>query len=429
MKKKMLLLGLAGASIISLAACKNEKTTTTTTNPVVTTTVINTTTAIDTTTTLETTTEAKDITYTVSLKDIDGEVLIDNLELTSKEGSKSILSDIEDAGYQVTGYETDYGFYLTSIAGSIIDNNYYVAFKVNGEDASVGASSYELKDGDQIEFEVQCFNVVDFGGAFDETDVLVDKIIYSYLKNYMPTLIANDTTYASSDYWTYMTINALTDNLYDFSYDQAIIKADLKDSIENVDLSTLSGANYGKYYWTAKALGYDLSSFKEVYQAHIDSISTEYSQYVTPFEVAPAYGLGVTSDNLTTLVKDATMASTQFGIDALAWQVASLAPYNYKYNYSMVNFLNNRYESNCTSNALQLIDFAAFNVNPRDEQYEVDGLDLIEYIIANFYDEETNLVKVYPTDEGTNMSTNQIYAGLVAYKISRDKQKAVYLFA
>lgn len=422
MKKKMLLLGLAGASIISLAACKNEKTTTTTTNPVVTTT------AIDTTTTLETTTEAKDITYTVSLKDIDGEVLIDNLELTSKEGSKSILSDIEDAGYQVTGYETDYGFYLTSIAGSIIDNNYYVAFKVNGEEASVGASSYELKDGDQIEFEVQCFNVVDFGGAFDETDVLVDKIIYSYLKNYMPTLIANDQTYASSDYWTYMTINALTDNLYDFSYDQAIIKADLKDSIENVDLSTLSGANYGKYYWTAKALGYDLSSFKEVYQAHIDSISTEYSQYVTPFEVAPAYGLGVTSDNLTTLVKDAMMASTQYGIDALAWQVASLAPYN-KYNYTMVNFLNTRSESSCTSNALQLIDFAAFNVNPRDEQYEVDGVDLIEYIIANFYDEETNLVKVYPTDEGTNMSTNQIYAGLVAYKISRDKQKAVYLFA
>ena len=437
MKKKIILFALAG-SVLALASCTKSGTTTSGSNDVTTTKTSDVTTTssnvVDTTTLTETTsvsTQKEDpviANYTVTVKDIDGEVLIDSLKLSTLEGSNSIVSDIENAGYEVRGEDSDYGFFVKSIAGSVIDSNYYLAFNVNGEPAEVGASSYEVKDGDVIEFEVQCFNTVDYGGQLDETDILVDKIIYSYLKNQLPNCIKNDTTYASSDYWTYMTINALTANLYDFSYDQSIIKADLKDSIENADLSTLSGANYGKYYWTAKALGYDLSSFKEVYQEHINSISTEYKQYVTPFEVAPAYGLGVTSENLTTLIKDAQMASTQFGIDALAWQVASLAPYN-KYNYTMVNFLNTRSESNCTSNALQLIGFAALNVNPRESDYEVEGVDLVEYIIDNFYDETTNLVKVYKTDEGTNMSTNQVYAGLVSYKIQRDKQKAFYLFA
>ena len=422
MKKKVILFALAG-SVLALASCTKSGTTTSGSNDV-------TTTKTSTVTTSVTTTEEDPViaNYTVTVKDIDGEVLLDSLELSTVEGANSIISDIENAGYEVISEDSQYGLFIKSIAGSVIDNNYYLAFNVNGKPADVGASSYEIKNGDAIEFEVQCLNTVEYGGQLDATDILVDKIIYSYLKNELPNCIKNDTTYASSDYWTYMTINALTDNLYDFSYDQSIIKADLKESIENVDLSTLSGANYGKYYWTAKALGYDLTSFSEVYKEHIDSISTQYSQYVTPFEIAPAYGLDLTSDNLKTLVKDAQLASDQFGIDGLAWQIAALAPYD-KYHYTILDVLNRRDESNCTSNALQLIDFAALNVNPRESDYEIEGLDLVEYIIDNFYDETTNLVKVYKTDEGTNMSTNQIYAGLVSYKIQRDKQKAFYLFA
>lgn len=422
MKKKVILFALAG-SVLALASCTKSGTTTSGSNDV-------TTTITSTVTTSVTTTEEDPViaNYTVTVKDIDGEVLLDSLKLSTLEGSNSIISDIENAGYEVISEDSQYGLFIKSIAGSVIDNNYYLAFNVNGKPADVGASSYEIKNGDAIEFEVQCLNTVEYGGQLDATDILVDKIIYSYLKNELPNCIKNDTTYASSDYWTYMTINALTDNLYDFSYDQSIIKADLKESIENVDLSTLSGANYGKYYWTAKALGYDLSSFSEVYKEHIDSISTQYSQYVTPFEIAPAYGLDLTSDNLKTLVKDAQLASDQYGIDGLAWQIAALAPYD-KYHYTILDVLNRRDESNCTSNALQLIDFAALNVNPRESDYEVEGVDLVEYIIDNFYDETTNLVKVYKTDEGTNMSTNQVYAGLVSYKIQRDKQKAFYLFA
>ena len=422
MKKKVILFALAG-SVLALASCTKSGTTTSGSNDV-------TTTKTSTVTTSVTTTEEDPViaNYTVTVKDIDGEVLLDSLELSTVEGANSIISDIENAGYEVISEDSQYGLFIKSIAGSVIDNNYYLAFNVNGKPADVGASSYEIKNGDAIEFEVQCLNTVEYGGQLDATDILVDKIIYSYLKNELPNCIKNDTTYASSDYWTYMTINALTDNLYDFTYDEDIVSSDLKDSIENVDLSTLSGANYGKYYWTAKALGYDLTSFSEVYKEHIDSISTQYSQYVTPFEIAPAYGLDLTSDNLKTLVKDAQLASDQYGIDGLAWQIAALAPYD-KYHYTILDVLNRRDESNCTSNALQLIDFAALNVNPRESDYEIEGLDLVEYIIDNFYDETTNLVKVYKTDEGTNMSTNQIYAGLVSYKIQRDKQKAFYLFA
>ena len=46
-----------------------------------------------------------------------------------------------------------------------------------------------------------------------------------------------------------------------------------------------------------------------------------------------------------------------------------------------------------------------------------------------YYDEELTLVKYATTDTGVNMSTNQIYAGLMAYKVQRDLGIAANIFA
>jgi hypothetical protein len=40
-----------------------------------------------------------------------------------------------------------------------------------------------------------------------------------------------------------------------------------------------------------------------------------------------------------------------------------------------------------------------------------------------------NLIKVSMSDTDVNMSTNQIYASLAAYKVQRDKGASAYLYA
>ena len=84
---------------------------------------------------------------------------------------------------------------------------------------------------------------------------------------------------------------------------------------------------------------------------------------------------------------------------------------------------------NGTSSALVLSAFASLGLNPRDSKYEVqvngESKDILENLIDTYYDEKLGLVKYATTDEGTNFSTNQIYAGIMAYKVSRDLNKAV----
>ena len=83
---------------------------------------------------------------------------------------------------------------------------------------------------------------------------------------------------------------------------------------------------------------------------------------------------------------------------------------------------------NAASNSLMLMAFASLGLNPRDSKYEVNQKDILENLIDVYYDENLGLVKFAVSDTGINFSTNQLYAGLMAYKASRDLNKAVNIF-
>lgn len=370
----------------------------------------------------------KQIEFEIKVYDIDSENLGTK---TCKLSDYKTVYEALDANFEVVSTNSSYGHYITSINNSIVDSNYYVAIYENGDLSSVGVDSLEINAGDVFEFKVECWNTKSSGyGTFDEYDVLVDKAFYHYAKTYMKDEVEAQTTYTDSNYWNHMINNLMISNGYDTNLFKNVSNDTLKSDLESVDITTLSGANIGKYYWTAKSLGLDLSAFKTWYQTYINDIDTSYNDYKTPFVVPFAKTLGVTSTNLETLVNNAAESSTTWGPDALCWQVGSLALFD-KYSDNSIlekmNYRDTTYGS--TSLALQLIAFASLDVSPRQEAYEVDSKDIIEVLLDGFYDETLGLIKVMTTDTTTNFSTNQIYASLAAYKVSRDKNIKAYIFA
>lgn len=429
MKKLVLGLTLAAGATTLLASCANNSTTkqTTTTSTL---------TPIYKSTTTSSTKEAKDITYTVTVVDLDGEVLLDNEEFSTKEGSKSFVSDLKAKGIDVSTYTTEYGTSVASVANSVVDSNYYLAFTVNDNYASVTAADYEIQDKDNLKLVNTCWNTIESGyGKFDSYDVLVDKAFYHYSKVYMQDLISDDTTYKGSNYWTYMTLNLLNKYYYDSNlFNTKSATEYLINSIKNEDVAILSGTNIGKYYWTASALGLLTDDFKNSFGSLISSNLTTYSDWTSPFIVAPAYSLGYQSADFASFVENAEESSTQYGTDALAWQVASLAMFDKYSDNTVLEKLNVRGQ-NGISTSLQLMAFAALGESPRAEKYEVEGKDLIEYLFDNFYDSEFEILITETDKKEINQFSNQIYASLAAYKVVRD-QKALgatdakaYIFA
>lgn len=378
--------------------------------------------------------------YSIEVVDIDGEKIYENS--FNNTGDK-VLEDL-NRDTTVTGYDSQYGYTLTSIAGSVIDSNYYLAIYENDVYSSTGVDGLVIDDGDKFTFKVECWNTISSGyGAFDETDVLVDKIIYSYAKNQMKDYLKKTNTYTATggfynevfgqaDYWSFLANNLMIENGYDknvFNYNA--VPASVKSDLEAFDVSTLSTTQFGKYYFAAKGLGVDLTiGFKTAYQGYLNNLPEEYpvyGEYEYPFTFGIAKKLDVTSANLNSLVNTSYRASTEYGIDGLAWQIASLAQFVNLDANELAAFEAKDY-GNAISTALALLPYAALNESPRKEEYKKNGKDLVEILIENYYDSSNNYIK-YNNTEGLNSNTPQIYASLMAYKVSRDSGKAAYIFA
>lgn len=363
------------------------------------------------------------ISYDVIIYDIDGEVL-GNEKIKSKKEDK--LFDQMKIKFDIDYDDGEWGVYLNSINGSICDNNYYIAIYENGTLASTGIEGLILDNNDLFEFKVECWNTIESGyGVLDSYDVLVDKIIYSYAKNYMPEILNNINSYDSSNHWDYLYLNTMIKNGYDSSiFNASYFNESIKESL-NIDVNSLSGANFGKYYYLARLLDKDLSEFKTAYQTYINNDLGSYSEWVAPFSTSLAKSLDITSENLEALLNTDYKAGLEWGVDGRCYQICNLALFGKCDKTVLEEFAGKVDFDNGTSNALVLIVYAALGENIRDPKYEIDGKDVIENLIDNYYDEELGLVKVYPTDTGLNFSTNQLYAGLMAYKVSRDFNKVV----
>lgn len=365
--------------------------------------------------------------FSVTVYDIDGENLGEENFKVNKEAN---FFETMKTKFDVTYTNDTYGVFISSINGSIVDNNYYMAIYENGEMAATGVDGLVIDNNDKFEFKVECWNTIESGyGTFDLYDVLVDKIVYSYAKNYMPEILASVKDFNGSSHWDMLYLNMMIKNGYDNKiFNNSYLSDELKNSL-NVNLNDLNGVSLGKYYYTARLFDIDLTAFKEVYQNVINNDLGAYNEWSTPFITSPAKSLNITSSKLDEVLSTDYLAGLEWGPDGRSYQICNLALFD-KASEEMLSDLTETVEfGNGTSSALVLSAFASLGLNPRDSKYEAqvngESKDILENLIDTYYDEELGLVKYATTDEGTNFSTNQIYAGIMAYKVARDLNKAV----
>ena len=362
--------------------------------------------------------------YQINIVDIDGEILSSKQIKLSE--TTSVWEDLK-TNFDVKYTDGEFGAYISSIDGSIVDNNYFLSIYENGKSASTGVEGLVADNEDVFEFKVECWNTISSGyGTMDEYDILVDKAIYGYMKLLD---LSTSTTYTDSTFWDIMTINLAKNNYYDsnvFNYDG--ISQAVKDELSSVDVSTLTGVNILKYLVYAKALSLDVTALKTSVTSYLDTLADSYSPYVTPFIVAASYGLGIQHEKLTTLASAEISTDLTWGPDVSIWQLASSVLYNNNLsNYDLSVFTGKLdYENSC-STSISLQAFAALNVNVRDSKYEVNGKDLIEVLFDNYYNETTNEIE-YTKGEKNTYSANQVIASLMAYKVCRDNSKKANIY-
>ena len=391
MKKKLLGLGLMGLSVLGLASCGDDST------------------------------YSYKYTYNVKVIDIDGEELLDHSFHTNEHSDMRV--EIKDYTSLSGSDDLTTGFKVKSIAGSVIDNNYNLVIYENGVKTDLGIDSLYVDDGDEFVFQVECWNSVASGyGSLDENDILLDQAFYKYVKKEMPKVLKAGEAFDSSDYWTYMMISFMKNHSYSpalFNTNKATTA--MKTSISKQSVSALTGASVGKYYYTARALGTDLSDFKDAYKTYLGTITEygEYGEFTRPFDVSPAYTLGYSEYVADSVKTPSYIPSTEYGYDGYSWFVASTALFN-EYDSNSFN-LPLTDQGNLTSNACLLMAHAALNNSAKE---------LADLLVTNYYDSETGYLIYQPGDENgiSFESANQAYAGIAAYKVQRDKKIAANIF-
>ena len=136
------------------------------------------------------------INYKLKVVDLDGEVLL-NKDLTTT-NNKSLFKDLNRES-KLESDAGDLGHYIISVNDSIKDSNYALSIYKNGAYSQVGIDEVVLANNDEIVIKNECWNTVGngFGGTMTETDILVDKIIYSSYKKFKE--IYKDSTYIPYD--------------------------------------------------------------------------------------------------------------------------------------------------------------------------------------------------------------------------------------
>ncbi|MBO5415047.1 MAG: hypothetical protein J6A83_00270 [Clostridia bacterium] len=358
--------------------------------------------------------------YQLKVVDLDGEVLVSDTLYCRDSIS---LVDTLTNDYGMVSYESQYGTTIVSVSGSIVDPNYYVSITENGKYADVGVDGLVIDAGDIFEFKVECWNTVESGyGTMDKYDVLVDKAIYSYIKNTLSEQAATATSYTGSLYWDQAAVTFMASKGYDASIFKLEYSDAFKNAVSSADVSALSGNDFMKYYYAQKSLGNAPSDeFKSAFNTAIASTCTEWLLPV-------AKAIGSDSDSIDTLIASAPSTSMQWGPDMSIWSYVLLGLYA-DYDGYISTYTSQLDWGNGTSTALVLLAMAKDGINARSAEYEKDGKDIIEVLFDTYYDEELGLIKVYTTDTDANFSTNQIYASLMAYKACRDTGAAVNIFA
>ena len=198
--------------------------------------------------------------------------------------------------------------------------------------------------------------------------------------------------------------------------------------------------DYFKYYSVASALGADLSDLRTAYTAYLETISTDYEELKTPFIVGPAQAFNISSSKIDALINTTDIPSIkgsyewdgvtyEYTNDAYFWYYILESLYGNETSNEVLKTIANTEYDNAATLSLAISTFAAANKSITDSALYNEGVDSLLEQILSYYDEDLNLIKYSQYDTGVNMSTNQIYTNLFAYKKQRNTNTAQNIFA
>lgn len=332
-----------------------------------------------------------------------------------------------------------YGLNLKSLY-NFTDPNWYVAIYENGVYSQVGFGDLVVNIGDLFEFKYECWNTVESGfGTLDEYDVLVDKALYNYYVSELPNKLTTVDTFTGSTYWDSLALYKLKNaQLYGanaYSYETTVnnpFSYEFLTTLNGVNQSELTGNDLFKYYYSDRLIANDrnYADLKANYQSYLDTLTsyTAWGEYSNPFHTGVAKTLGLNLNNA--IMHTSYRADTTYGPEGLAWELTGLACHNPISDADLsgltIEALDNQYiGSKDVALSTYMLAYAASNRNFRNLK-DSNGVDAIKYLFDNFYDLTT---MKFDTEKLSNdVSSNQIYAGLVAYKLQRDSKYAQNLF-
>lgn len=282
--------------------------------------------------------------------------------------------------------------------------------------------------------------------VLDGADALVDDIIDNYAKNQLKSGLEGLNSF-TDNFWKIISMNLMKSNGYDAAiYNFDMLNDDFKKSVQDADVTDLpnatewsSDANYAKFYYASRALDLEVSNeYKTAYTAYLDSKTAynAYDEYTYPFTMSIAKALGLDS-HINDAIKNTTYRvakNSEWGVngpEGLAWELVGLSVYS-DLNASelapldlawVTDYVNDPYGGSAeVSLSSYLLAYAALDQNPRDKSF-----DIVAELVENYYNVPEKKFQIELEDG--DFSSEQIYAALMAYKVSRDKKKAVNLFA
>ena len=367
-------------------------------------------------------------TFTIKVIDLDGEVLVnDKVNVDEYANVYELITN----KYNAVASMSDYGAFVTSIKDSIVDANWSLMIYVNDVSSWDSADKIVPKKDDVIEFRNECWAAVDYGygTSMDEVDVLLDKVVYSYLKNQMKDTVEGIKDYTGSTYWEMLMIDLVKRSGMDQKVVDYKLTEDLQNQLKAVNLDELTGANIGKYFSHAYVAGLVDKDFNTKYTTVLESLTTwsdNYQDYVTPFVVFPAAFLDL-GDKIPEAVRtEAINGSTEYGPTGNLWKALGQSLFSDRSEAFNLSEYLKAYEgtydwASNVDNATALMVAAAFGVDARQTKvtYNEQELDYVNYILTRYYDSNLGFVKIYDNDTALQPSTNQIYAALLAYKAYR----------
>jgi hypothetical protein len=361
-----------------------------------------------------TTDDEKDA-FIVEVVNLDGDIIISQSITFDSESTIDLIELIDEAvGLDYT--EFSFGTFINGIGGNYpteygVTYNYYFSLFVDGVSSDVGLDQVVVTDGTKISFiEVT---------LLDETDLEVDRLIELFIDTYVDDYLSN--TMAEHH------VAAAIHQLHVKGYDVPALSNWISNPASLLARDTISNAMKTTIYETIFSL--DQAATKTALQGFTPSNHYESVALLT------AYSLIEDSDIIINQLISQVISTfpTYMDSDFAGMAMLSIAPYHAVLQVdaakdSYIDYIQDNLtatgvtawgNSNSSSTAAVILGLVAFGINPRGEDFQTDGVDLIEALLL-YSDEGAFKWTIDSETPDLMFSTPQVFAALVAYKLYRD---------